>query len=88
MFDVDGRDMRILRALPVSGSNIISVFQGLVQLGIDERELGDRLEALAQKGFIQAAGLGGRYAPRMTLSNGIHNVRLTDEGRQLLKGQQ
>ena len=50
--------------------------------------LGDRLEALAQKGFIQAAGLGGRYAPGMTLSNGIHNVRLTEEGRQLLRGQQ
>ncbi len=78
-------DLRILKALPMSGRSFIPVFQALGKLRIDDVELGDRLELLARKGLVQVEGLGGSYAPGMTLSNGIHNVGLTAEGRQLLR---
>jgi len=87
MFQLDDTDLSILSALPMSGPSFTPVFLALGKLGIDEGELGDRLELLADRGLIQVAGLGGSYAPGMTLSNGIHNVGLTAQGRQFLRGQ-
>jgi hypothetical protein len=84
---IDDTDLRILSTLPMSGPSLTPVFLALGNLGIEEVELGDRLEMLAEKGMIQLAGLGGSYAPKMTLSNGIHNVGLTAKGRQFLRGQ-
>jgi hypothetical protein len=84
---IDGTDLRILRALPMSGPSFNPVYSVLGRLGIEEIELGDRLESLTRRGLIQVAGLGGSYAPGMTLSNGIHNVGLTGEGRQFLRDQ-
>jgi len=78
-------DLRILKALPMSGRSFFPVFQALGKLGIDDVELGDRLELLAKKGLVQVVGLGGSYAPGMTLSNGIHDVGLTAKGRQLIR---
>lgn len=72
----------------MSGPSFIPVFKAMGSLGIEERELGDRLELLAENGLVQLAGLGGSFAPGMTLSNGIHNVGLTARGRQILRTQQ
>lgn len=86
MFGIDETDMRILRALPMNGPSYTPVFRALGKLGIEENELGDRLDILAKKGLVQVAK--GSHAPGMTLPNGIHNVGLTAEGRQFLRGQQ
>jgi len=80
-------DIKILKTLPVSGPSFTPVFQALGKLGIDEVTLGDRLQFLEERGLVQLAGLGGSYAPGMTLSNGIHGVGLTARGRQFLKSQ-
>lgn len=87
MFQLEETDLKILKALPMSGPSFTPVFRALGNLGIDEIELGDRLQLLEEKGFVQLAGLGGSYAPGMTLSNGIHNVGLTAKGRQFLRSQ-
>lgn len=84
---IDDINLRILRALPISGQTYTPVFQALGKLRIEEVELGDRLELLAKKGLINAEGLGESYAPGMTLRNGIHNVGLTARGRQFLREQ-
>ena len=87
MPQLDDKDLKILKALPMAGPSFTPVFLALGELGIEENELGDKLESLEEKGLVQLAGLGGSYAPGMTLSNGIHNVGLTARGRQFLRSQ-
>lgn len=87
MLELDDTDLKILKALPMKGPSFTPVFLALGKLGIEETELGDRLELLNEKGLVQLAGLGGSFAPGMTLSNGIHNVGLTARGRQFLRSQ-
>jgi hypothetical protein len=87
MAQLDDLEIRILRALPMTGPTFSRVFEAFGGLGIEEGVLSDKLESLADKGLIKLVGLGGGYAPGMTLPNGIHNVGLTAEGRQFLRGQ-
>jgi hypothetical protein len=88
MFQLDDTDLRILEALPTTGPSYMPVFEAFGPLRIDAIELGDRLELLAKRGLVQVEGLGGSFAPGLTLPNGIHNVGLTAEGKQLLRRQQ
>lgn len=76
-------DIRILKALSGFGRSYTPVFQALRGLGIEEVELGDRLDMLAESGYIQV--LKGTYAPGMSLRNGINNVGITAKGRMFLR---
>jgi DNA-binding Lrp family transcriptional regulator len=85
MSQLDDTDLRILKALPTSGPSYKPVFEAFGRLRIDAAELGDRLELLAEKGLVRVERLGGSFAPGLTLPNGIHNVGLTTEGKQLVR---
>jgi hypothetical protein len=52
-------------------------------LKLDEIELGDRLLYLRRLRYISFEK--SSYAPNMSLPNGIHAVRITDDGRQFLR---
>ncbi len=58
----DDTDLRILDALDRTGT-LTPVFQALGHLGIEPRELGDRLELLAGRRLIRVEGLGGTFTP-------------------------
>jgi hypothetical protein len=83
---VDNVDLKILQAIKEKASDrFVNALPLVNDLRMSEEELGDRLWMLDDSGFINAAGKGGTTAPGMTLSNGIHNVRLTANGRQFLR---
>lgn len=78
--------MMILRAISINEPSFITVFPVLDNIGMDENELGAKLEVLVKWGLIHV----GRdsYVPGITLPNGIHEIELTGFGRQLLINQQ
>jgi len=74
--------MRILRAISVNEPYFTTVFPIFDDIGMDETELGDRLEVLAKWGLIQVER--DSYVPGITLPNGILSIGLTGFGRQIL----
>jgi DNA-binding Lrp family transcriptional regulator len=82
--NLDETNERILEAIMNRASDAFITPHPLVKdLGMNEDELGDRLLELRDSGHIVA--ILASYAPGMSLSNGIHNVRLTHVGRQYLR---
>jgi hypothetical protein len=79
---VDETDTNILKALSKFGRSYTPVRDALGDLGIEEVELGDRLDSLAKRGLVQVAK--GTQGPG-SLSNGIYNVGITGEGRTFLR---
>lgn len=83
---MDDTDIKILQAIKEKASDrFVNALPLVNNFKISEEELGDRLWMLDDSRYIEAAGKGGTTAPGMTLSNGIHNVRLTAYGRQYLR---
>jgi hypothetical protein len=83
---MDERYMRILRAISMNEPSFATVFPVFENIGMDEVELGERLELLVKWGLIQVER--NLYVPGITLPNGILSIGLTGFGRQLLINQQ
>jgi hypothetical protein len=83
---MDESYMRILKAISMNEPSFTTVFPVLGNIGMDENELGVKLEALAKWGLIQVER--DSYVPGITLPNGILSIGLTGFGRQLLISQQ
>ena len=54
-------------------------------LGLDGTEFGDRLTRLERWGFINTQS--GTYEEGQSLNNGMNQIRLTERGRGVLKGE-
>jgi RIO-like serine/threonine protein kinase len=54
-------------------------------LGLDETEFGDRLTRLERWGFINTQS--GTYEEGQSLKNGMNQIRLTERGWGVLKGE-
>ncbi len=78
--------MIILRAISMNEPSFTTVFPVFEDIGMDENELGDKLEVLAKWGLIQVER--DSYVPGITLPNGILSIGLTGFGIQLLISQQ
>ena len=56
-------------------------------LGLDETEFGDRLTRLERWGLINTHTQSGTYEEVQSLKNGINQIRLTERGWSVLKGE-
>lgn len=82
--DVDETDLEILKAIYTTSSQSFTPpkpVMGLANIS-DELEFGDRLDILERKGYVKA--VRGSASPQ-SLRNGIHNVQITPDGRELLR---
>jgi hypothetical protein len=81
---MDKMDKKILETIDaISPNSFVSPIKVNEKLGLDERELGDRLKALKKSGHVDI--MTSEYPSSLTLPNSISKVYLTELGRQRLK---
>jgi DNA-binding MarR family transcriptional regulator len=81
--DIDELDLKILKAIYVkSNQDYIQPKLLIKEVGITEQRLGDKLDILEKNYFVKNEWGSGSS---QTLQNGIYNVKLTSEGRELLR---